>query len=390
MEGKSVLFLDEAAKEPAPFDTSDPFNLRVINVTVGTQQGVWSEVEKMRSHLYTKIQCWETRSRQAISFDADPMGYIVENNVLEEATNTVLSRAHNVETRRGERVAKLTLPQDDLGGLVSLDLESGESHTASLVVGADGANSMVRRTLDVPVVSWQYGQHGVVCVLQGDPGTSPMDTAYQRFLPGGPIALLPLGNGGLYSLVWSCSTAMAQELTEMEGEEFVSRVNAALHAEPRSSGVIAAMDNIWEELGLLHETPHSPNITELVGPRAKFPLGFSNSARYVGPRVALVGDAAHRVHPLAGQGANIGYRGVRELVNAIESSHGLDIGDYRVLNKYETKQQRLAVPMLVFIDAIQRLYGVSAEPVVALRSKGVGIINLMKPLKHVFMEGARS
>ena len=243
--------------------------------------------------------------------------------------------------------------------------------------------------MDVPVVSWQYGQHGVVCVLQGDPATSPMDTAYQRFLPGGPIALLPLGSD-LYSLVWSCSSAMAQELTEMEGGEFVARVNAALHSEPRVSGVVAAMDNVWEGLGLLHETPHSPNITELVGPRAKFPLGFSNSARYVGPRVALVGDAAHRVHPLAGQGANIGYRGVRELASAIERSPDLDIGDYRVLNRYETAQQRLAVPMLAFIDMLQRLYGMSAEPVVAARSKGVGIVNLMRPLKNVFMEGARS
>ena len=389
-ENKSILLLDQTVKEP-DFKPNEGFNLRVINLTVGNQKfldrlGVWEKILSMRSHQYDKIYCWESNSNHTISFTDSPMGYIVENNVIETGLLQIGSNLHNLQIRRGEQVTDIKLPLQ--GERATISLESGELFDTDLIIGADGANSLVRQTMDSPVTSWMYNQQGIVCTLQSADSNQD-NVAFQRFLPSGPIALLPLGNG-MFSLVWSCKSIIANELMGLPEDDFVARVNNALQREANVPPLVAAMETVSEYFNVLEEPPETPVITALDGARAKFPLGFSNSSRYVGPRAALVGDSAHRVHPLAGQGANIGFRGVQQLVQSIADHPEVRVGDYNVLNSYESSLQRQVTPMLCFIDGMNKLYTSSFGPLVAARSYGLGVINQFPGVKKLFLDSARS
>ena len=392
LENKKILLLDQSEKEPS-FEPEKGFNLRVINLTVGNQEfldriGVWDKIKTMRHHSYNKIFNWESNSNHTISFTAEPMGYIVENNVIETALLDIAKNLHNLDIRRGEAVNEIKLPLDQSREAVVVGLESGEIVETSLLVGADGANSYVRKVLDSPVLSWMYDQQGIVCTLRS-PCLDKDDVAYQRFLPSGPIALLPLGEG-LFSLVWSCRSNIANELMNLSDEEFVARANNALQKPAVVPAPVAAMETVSDYMGWLERPPQTPLITEIEGARAKFPLGFSNSARYIGPRTALLGDAAHRVHPLAGQGANIGFRGVQQLVKDISENPNRELGDFRVLNSFESSLQRQVTPMLCFIDGMYKLYSTSLDPVVAARSYGLGMVNQLPLLKNSILDRARS
>jgi len=391
LENKKILLLDQSEREPS-FEPEKGYNLRVINLTVGNQEfldriGVWDKIKEMRCHSYNKIYNWESNSNHTISFKADPMGHIVENNVIETGLLDIARNLHNVDIRRGEAVSEIKLPLEESKEQVTVGLASGEVVETNLLIGADGANSYVRKVLDTPVLSWMYDQQGIVCTLKS-PCLDKEDVAYQRFLPSGPIALLPLG-GGLFSLVWSCKSNIANELMTLSDEEFVARANNALQKKAVVPPAVAAMETVSDYMGLLEYPPQTPLITEIEGPRAKFPLGFSNSARYIGPRTALLGDAAHRVHPLAGQGANIGFRGVQQLVKNISENPDREIGDYRVLNSFESELQRQVTPMLCFIDGMYKLYSTSLDPIVAARSYGLGLVNQLPFLKNSMLDRAR-
>jgi len=392
LENKKILLLDQSEREPS-FEPDNGFNLRVINLTVGNQAfldsiGAWDKIKGMRYHSYKKIYNWESNSNHTISFTADPMGYIVENNVIETGLLEVARNLHNLDIRRGEEVSEIRLPLEQSKEQVVVSLASGGVLETDLLIGADGANSYVRRVLDSPVMSWMYDQQGIVCTLRSS-CLDKEDVAYQRFLPSGPIALLPLG-GGLFSLVWSCKSNIANELMALSDEQFVARANNALQKPAVVPPTVAAMETISEYMGMLEYPPQTPLISEIDGPRAKFPLGFSNSTRYIGPRTALLGDAAHRVHPLAGQGANIGFRGVQQLVKNISGNPHLGLGDYRVLNSFESALQRQVTPMLGFIDGMYKLYSTSLDPVVAARSYGLGVVNQLPMLKNSILDRARS
>ena len=392
LENKRILLLDQAKKD-ATYEPELGFNLRVINLTVGNQEfldriGVWDKIAAMRFRSYDKIYCWESNSNHAISFSGEPMGYIVENNVIECGVAQVAQGLHNIEIVRGEEVCGIDLPLEQAKEPVKLTLASGAHIETDLLIGADGANSRVRAAFDPPVLSWQYGQQGIVCTLVS--ACEDKDTvAYQRFLASGPIALLPLGEGK-FSLVWSCKCSLAQELMGLEEEEFVGRVNNALQKDARVPPLVAAMETLSGYMGILEEPPHPPYITAVEGSRAKFPLGFSNASRYAGPRTALVGDAAHRVHPLAGQGANMGFRGAQQLVKSISDAPHRQLGDHRVLNSYESKTQREVTPMLCFIDGMSKVYSSSFDPIVAARSFGTGLVNQLPFVKNAFLGTARS
>ena len=160
---------------------------------------------------------------------------------------------HNVEIRRGEQVSHINLPLEQTTQQVTLNLASGDVIETDLLIGADGANSIVRKTLDVPVVSWMYDQQGIVCTLKS-PCTDKADVAYQRFLTSGPIALLPLGEG-LFSLVWSCKSAIANELMSLCDEEFMARANNALQKSAAVPPAVAAMETVSDYMGMLEYPP---------------------------------------------------------------------------------------------------------------------------------------
>lgn len=350
------------------------------------------------------MQIWESCSDASIDFDEgdgghvdDPLAYLVENDLTIKSLTEVMESCPNIEVRYGAKVKSYNIPKlDDLKqastDAVTIELEGGDTIDTSLLVGADGFQSLVRRTLEKEgeYVSWQYNQMGIVATLTLD--SSPdcgNTTAWQRFLPNGPIALLPLDHSHS-SLVWTVDKEDAPTLVKMEENIFVEKLNSALHARSEEQGLALAITNsIGATFGGQRGRLSPPLVTNALG-RAAFPLGFGHSPRYIGSRTVLVGDSAHRVHPLAGQGANLGFGDVRELMEQVQDMvlDGAGLGHRDYLKHYETARQRHNVPTMLGMDALQKLYCTSLPPVVMIRSLGLSLTSACSPLRKMIQAHA--
>uniref|UniRef100_S4PSV2 Ubiquinone biosynthesis monooxygenase COQ6 n=2 Tax=Pararge aegeria TaxID=116150 RepID=S4PSV2_9NEOP len=249
--------------------------------------------------------------------------------------------------------------------------------------------------MGVQYISWNYDQMGIVATLHLAE-ESENTTAWQRFLPTGPVALLPL-DSKRSSLVWSMTKAQSKELLSLPEESFVDALNDALWKEyPRSSAVDACVSwvgSVLKQVGLPDGAQRQlpPSVRAIApGSRAAFPLGFGHSTKYVAPGVALIGDAAHRVHPLAGQGVNLGFGDIKDLTQFLSDAlyTGLDLTHSSSLEKYESSRQRHNVPTQLAVDALYRLYGQELPPFVLARSVGLQITNALHPIKRLLMSHA--
>ncbi|KAI4115406.1 MAG: hypothetical protein LQ338_007864 [Usnochroma carphineum] len=298
------------------------------------------------------------------------------------------------------------LSQDilDLSSYPSVTLSSGQKILARLLVGADGLNSPVRTYAGIPSRGWDYERHGVVATLKltnGNlgKGRGDMAMAYQRFLPSGPIALLPMP-GNYTTLVWSTTPQKAAKLKSLASEDFVAMVNAAFRLGNVDLEYMGHLDSgHGEELawrcsvtGIEENEAHIPRMIETVqgGSVASFPLRYRQADSYISSRVALVGDAAHTVHPLAGQGLNMGLADVQSLAKTIEYTveHGGDIGDEMYLERYNSEMWMQNNRMLGVTDKLHKLYGVGWGPLVGIRSLGLKMVDQMSPVKGWLMRQA--
>ncbi|KAF9959669.1 putative ubiquinone biosynthesis monooxygenase [Mortierella alpina] len=308
----------------------------------------------------------------------------------------------------------------DISDWPILQLENGKRLQTRLLVGADGVNSPVRSFANIESLGWDYSQFGLVATLQIDPTTSTAPgqgrgIAWQRFLPTGPVAMLPLNNG-YASLVWSTTPKIAQDLKKLPARDFCALVNAAFSASP------AELEYLYKNIGPNGEPlvdfqqeiewrasvqDAEPSKTMLRGgantdakppkvvdvqenTRAPFPLRMRNSSSYVEDRVVLVGDAAHTVHPLAGQGLNQGLADVECLARVIEQSllSGSDIGNIHSLTPYSSERFLPNLAMLGTVDKLSKLYNTDFGPVVWARSLGLTAVDNMGPIKTEIMRFA--
>ncbi|HTT07121.1 MAG TPA: FAD-dependent monooxygenase [Steroidobacteraceae bacterium] len=316
--GRIVLLaadLAEAHSEPAA--ASSPPQLRVVAVSRASERildaaGAWQRLPPARVCAYERMWVWEhgIDAAGALRFDAadvgEPnLGYIIENSWLQWACLTSF-RDSGGRLLAGA-LQELTVDEN----AVRLTLADGTSVTARLVIGADGAQSAVRTLLSIPAQRRSFGQLGVVANVAGSRGHQ--HTAWQRFLPGGPLALLPLFDGSC-SMVWSLDESRAHTLLHSGVAQFNAQLEAA------TEGALGAMT--------------------LVGARHGFPLQRLAARDFIAPRAALVGDAAHVIHPLAGQGANLGLLDADALCAAVAGALTVreDPGALRALRPYE--QQR--------------------------------------------------
>lgn len=219
--------------------------------------------------------------------------------------------------------------------------------------------------------------------------------AWQRFLPSGPVALLPLTDT-LSSLVWSTSVKHAKELLRMEPEAFVDALNEAYTKNYKSNAIVETMMKTIEGVLALSKNKFQqfpPRVVKLQeGSRAAFPLGFGHASSYVCGGAALIGDAAHKVHPLAGQGVNLGFGDVLTLTDVLAEAvyNGSSLNNIQYLLQYEQKRLKANVPILVGVHALQNFYCSDFPPLVFARSLGLKITNLTPPLKQFFMNKAIS
>ncbi|MEM8876499.1 MAG: FAD-dependent monooxygenase [Pseudomonadota bacterium] len=271
-----------------------------------------------------------------------PLAHIVPAEVLVAAVDNAAS---NAGLKPQEPHHLRSLEPDSAG--ITLNTDQGPIR-ARLCVGADGVNSTVRSLAGIRTVDWDYRQDAIVATLDAD--FAHDGTAIQHFLPGGPFALLPLPENRL-SLVWSDERDKVRALMALDDAAFETELN----------------ERAGPELGWLN----------LAGARASFPLGFMLSRRFVAPRVALIGDAAHRVHPLAGQGLNLGLKDVAALAETIVETVrlGIDPGIQTELETYERWRRADTVQLAMLTDGLNRLFRPDIAPLRLIRSFGLGLVN---------------
>ncbi|TVU44030.1 hypothetical protein EJB05_03454 [Eragrostis curvula] len=253
--------------------------------------------------------------------------------------------------------------------LVKLDLSDGRSLYSKLVIGADGSKSNVRQIAGIKTTGWNYPQSAIICTVEH---AGENDCAWQRFLPSGPIALLPIGDN-FSNIVWTMSPEESSRHKSMSPEEFVKSVNHALDfgygPHPHTGFLDNYMEKFFSGIGNTaastkecFEVP--PKATGVISERMAFPLSLMHAHDYVSKRLALVGDAAHTVHPLAGQGVNLGFGDAAALAKVIAEgvSVGSDVGDLSLLQRYEKDRKAANVAMTAVLDGFQKMYSVDFGP----------------------------
>ncbi len=288
---------------------------------------------------------------------AGPLGYIVENRNIRAA---LLERAAMLPALRHLAPASVEALEPAAGG-VEARLADGRCVRAQLAAAADGANSGLRAAAGIETVRWSYEQTGIVCtVLHERPHQG---IAHERFLPAGPFAILPM-TGDRSSLVWTERAALATALMDASPDVFARELGA----------------RFGDFLGALEPT----------GPRWSYPLRLTHAKRYVAPRLALAGDAAHAIHPLAGQGFNLGIRDAAVLAELVvdRARLGLDIGGDDVLTHYQRRRRFDSVVLIGVTDGLNRLFSNDNQGLRLVRDVGLAAVNEMPPVKRFFMRHA--
>lgn len=343
------------------------YDLRVSAITRATENilralGVWDDIVAHRVSPFRQMHVWDASGSGAIHFDSadlgcDTLGYIVENNVMLAALHAALRRSATVTIITPDAPVRLVI--DSNRG--TLTLRDGVALQAPLIVGADGRDSWIREQVGLTYRATRYEQRAIVANITT---TLPhRETARQRFTHEGPVAMLPLADGQC-SLVWSVPSARADALLALNDAEFLRELHVAF----------------GDELGALTQT----------SPRAAFDLQRAHAGAYVSARIALVGDAAHSIHPLAGQGVNMGLLDSAALVQCVIAGRtkGRDLGDLSVLRPYERMRRGHNLAMQTAVAAIERLYS-SANPLaVWARNIGMRATHRAQALKNVITEHA--
>jgi 2-octaprenyl-6-methoxyphenol hydroxylase len=293
----------------------------------------------------------------ALHFDADdeePLGVMHENRHLRAALQARAEAGKNVSLLWKSRVTNVDRGQH--GVIVSM--EDGRRVTAPLLVAADGRNSRTREAAGINIARWKYDPQAIVSVLRHDRAHDHI--AYEIFYPSGPFALLPMNDDGVghrSAIVWSVPNGDAAGWLSLSDPDFAAEAEAAM------GGFLGKI--------------------EMLAPRSSFPLGFHHAAQITAQRLALIGDAAHAIHPIAGQGLNLGFRDVAALAEVlVEGARlGLDLGDQQLLTRYQRWRSLDALSVAFATDSLTRLYGVPGAAASAVRRFGMGIVSKISPLR---------
>lgn len=367
------IALAGAGIETAVIDRDDPagmreaaFDGRVSAIAFGSMRvldgiGVWSAMAKSAQPIL-EIRVVESDSPLFLHYDHrevgdQPMGWIVENRVIRNALLDAAKTCPHLQQFAPATVEAIERSRD--GAMVRL--ADGRTLAARLVGGADGRRSRVREDAGIGTIDWSYPQTGIVCTVAHE--RPHRGVAVERFLPAGPFAILPMV-GDRSSLVWTERADLAPTILALDEAGFRSEMAT----------------RFGDYLGEL----------KVVGPRWSYPLALCHAESYVAERLALVGDAAHAIHPIAGQGLNLGIRDVAVLAELVVDRFrlGLDIGSSDVLSHYQRWRRFDSTMLIAVTDGLNRLFSNDIAPLRLIRDVGLAAVNQVPPLKRLFMHHA--
>ncbi|HLD65190.1 MAG TPA: 2-octaprenyl-3-methyl-6-methoxy-1,4-benzoquinol hydroxylase [Pseudomonas sp.] len=370
--GLEVLLLDGSPLSVKPFASDGSFEPRVSALSGASQRilerlGAWPGIARRRCSPYVQMQVWDGSGTGQVQFSAasvhaEVLGHIVENRVVQDA---LLERLHDCDLGLlpNARLEQLRHSGDDW----LLTLSDGRELRAPLVIAADGANSAVRRLAGCATREWDYLHHAIVTSVRcSEPHGQ---TARQRFTDDGPLAFLPLDRAGdnaehWCSIVWSTTPVEAERLMALDDAAFCRALGKAFE---------------WR----LGEVLHSDA-------RLCIPLRQRHAKRYVEKGLALIGDAAHTIHPLAGQGVNLGFLDAAVLAEVLlhAAGRGENLADLRVLSRYERRRMPHNLAMMAAMEGFERLFQADPLPLRWLRNSGLNWVDGLPEAKALFVRQA--
>ena len=370
-KGDKPLKIALVESQIAPIFDANRVDPRVAAITENTrlifeQIGIWNRVLDKRACAYKAMNVWDAEGTGRITFDCNQvqqpnLGHIVENSVLVSTLTEHMQQQSNIEIFCPANIEDYQLQQD----AIRLTLDNHCVLSAQLLIAADGANSAVRDHFQFATKQWDYGQHAIVTTITTK---NPNQlTAWQRFMPTGPLAFLPLNNIGddhCCSIVWSQDSAEAQRLMALDDQQFCKALSRASEF------------CLGEVLGIQK--------------RFLIPLRQSHATDYVMPRVALIGDAAHSIHPLAGQGANLGFSDAQVLAQEIAQAYAreVDLGDLVLLKRYQRRRKPENLATMAAMEGFKRLFGAQNSTLRLIRNYGLSAINGLGAIKNKLIKQA--
>ena len=327
--------------------------------------GVWPDLDAhaqpINDILVTDAKLDREASPFSLHFDhreiGEPLGRIVENRHIRTALYKAAEASANITLISPAAMTAL----EHEGGAITARLSNGQSVRARLAVAADGRDSAMREAQGIGIVGWSYPQIGIVATVEH--ARPHNGVAYEHFLPSGPFAILPM-TGNRSSLVWTERETLAPKILQSSEMEFEAELSRRFGA----------------HLGA----------TKAAGPRWSYPLKFHLARGYVRPRFALAGDSAHGIHPIAGQGLNLGLKDAAALAESVLDAArlGLAIGALDVLKRYERWRRFDSFLLAAATDGLNRLFSNDIAPLRAIRDLGLGIVDQIGPLRRLFMRHA--
>ena len=364
--GLRVAVLEQREPQPLAMDADPALRVSAINAAsekLLTRLGVWSDIVARRASCYHGMEVWDKDSFGRIEFDDQSMGYshlghIVEHAVIHYALLQKAQQSSDITLMAPAELQQVAWGENE----AFLTLKDGAMLTARLVIGADGANSWLRNKADIPLTFWDYRHHALVATIRTEEAHGAV--ARQAFHGEGILAFLPLSDPHLCSIVWSLAPEAAERMQQLSDEQFNQALNIAF-------------DN---RLGLC----------QVESDRQVFPLTGRYARQFAAHRLALVGDAAHTIHPLAGQGVNLGFMDAAELVDELKRLHrqGKDIGQYLYLRRYERSRKHSAAMMLAGMQGFRELFAGTNPAKKLLRDIGLKLADTLPGVKPQLLRQA--
>ncbi len=366
LEGFEVAIIEAQnnPKQDLPLATSE-YDTKVVAITRASQNfldylGLWQTIDLTRSCAYQHMKVWDSVMDGLIEFSAvdffeDDLGHIIEQSVIQGALWQALKSQPKITIFTGTKIDNFNYQQDK----VALNCGEKSTLTAKCLVAADGAASRLRDLCQIATTAWDYKQSAIVATVQGT--LTHCLTAYQRFAPDGPLALLPLSHSHLSSIVWTTTPQKSQDLMQLSPGEFAKRLSHEI-------------DGVMGEMSLISE-------------RFLFPLKTHHAKQYAVPGCVLVGDAAHTLHPLAGQGVNLGLMDVAALVETLRMNK-TRIGEFNILKRYERQRKGHNQIMIWAMELFKQGFSSQDLFVQRVRNFGLNWVNGKPQLKHLFAKMA--